>query len=75
MPAQALCYKKASNDCWKNAKHNRFPRQFESARGYFWPAMLWRHAIVSHISKSGKALDDLGKPKGKASVSIIMNTE
>ena len=53
-----LCYYKAGKDCWKNAKHiNIFPRQFKSARGYFLPAKLKRHAVLSYISKSGKALD------------------
>ena len=50
-----LCYERASKDSRKNAKHNRFPRQFVSAR--WWYIISNPPCRYVHISKSVKALN------------------
>ena len=49
--SSSLCHKKASK---LSAGKTRNTTDFNPAWEYFQPAKLWRHAIVLHISKSGK---------------------
>ena len=64
-PSRLLCYKKTSKDCWKTRNTADFHANSNPLEDISNPPCC---DVTLLFRTFPKALDDLGKPKGKASV-------